>query len=75
MSRKICCEDCRHCFPITKGEANTVCRKISIYGLQDVIRKVRLAVAYALKHCGICAWEMRIVGLDDEACEEHWRDK
>ena len=75
MSEKHC-GDCRYCFPITKGEAATVTSHMSRYGRwQKVKSDVFKAILWALKSCGICAWQTKIVGKDDEGCEEHWRDK
>lgn len=75
MSEKFC-GDCRYCFPITKGEAEMVTSHMSRYGRwQHVRSSVFKAVAWALKCCGICAWQTKIVGKDDEGCDEHWREK
>lgn len=69
------CEDCRYCFPITKGEVKKVTDHMSRYGRWRKVKSdVLKAIAWALKGCGICAWEMKIVGKDDEGCEEHWRE-
>jgi hypothetical protein len=37
--------------------------------------EVLRAIGQALGECGICAWQTSIVGKDDDACEEYWREK
>lgn len=75
MSKR-CCADCRYCLPITKDEAETVVSHMSRAGrLRHVRSDVLKALLWALSQCGICAWQTKIVGKDDEGCEEHWRDE